>query len=716
MAIPDQKIEELRDVADIVDVVNDYVNLKRSGSRYKGLCPFHDENTPSFSVEPEKNLYYCFGCQRGGDVFKFIQEMEGVGFLESARMLAERFGVPLPDDNVDREAASEKEAIYHALRWAARWFYNQLTDSNGGYEALEYLHDRGFLDRTIARFGIGWAPDRWDGLLNAAKEAQIDEEILHRAGLIIERNDGSGYYDRYRGRVIFPILSHVGKVLGFAGRILDADADQPKYINSPETEVYDKSRVLYGLRQAKQAIRSEEEVLMVEGYTDVISLYQAGVENVVASSGTALTDGQVQTLDRYAKRIVLLYDADEAGSRAAVRGMNLVLQNGLGAYAVELPDGEDPDSFVRSEDAETFAAYIEENRQDLPTFAHRRALREGRFDAPEDRVEVQREIMNAIARIPDRNLRREYVRRTSDVLNVPDSDLFRMLEEEVEKVQREQQRRARRKKRRQQRSSGKRSSSGSSGGSGRGGSGRGGSSRGGSSRGGSVQEPPPSAPPDAQSASSSSSADPFARDAPPPHTDADYASDADDDGDDDGHDGEWEEASEPAEPERQPPLPEEKVLLRLMLDQGTPMVEFILGNMSVGEFTKGPARDMVNVFLEMYQKDAVKPSRITDGEFGDELQNLAASVMVDKYTPSENWRQRQNISVPRFNQEPYEAGASAMTLLKLDRVKEAISRQKEKMFEASRNDADNVEELQQEMMSLYDLRKRIQKREFLDWG
>jgi len=683
MAIPDHKIEELRDVADIVDVVNDHVRLKRSGSRYKGLCPFHDEKTPSFSVDPDKNLYYCFGCQRGGDVFKFVQEIEGVGFLESVRMLADHFGVPLPEDEVNPDAANDREAIFHALRWAARWYYNQLTDSNGGYRALEYLHDRGFLDRTIARFGLGWAPDRWDGLLSAAQDEQIDEEILHRAGLIIERKDGSGYYDRYRGRVIFPILSHVGKVLGFAGRILDADADQPKYINSPETEVYDKSRVLYGLRQAKQAIRSEEEVLMVEGYTDVISLYQAGVENVVASSGTALTEGQVETLDRYAKRIVLLYDADEAGSRAAVRGMNLVLQSGMGAYAVELPDGEDPDSFVRAEDAETFATYIEEHRQDLPEFAYRRARREGRFDTPEDRVEVQQEIIHAIAKIPDRNLRREYVRRTSDVLNVPDSDLFRMLETEVEKVQKQEQRRARRQQRRRQ-------------------------NRQGSTGGTTVQEP--GAPPvrrQGRQATGSPDAD-----RPPPHTDADFQDDGNGDG---GFDDGGERSATHAAPPRGP-LPEEKVLLRLMLDQGTPMVEFILGNMSLGEFTEGPARDMVDVFIGMYGNDAVKPSRITDGEFGDELQNLAASVMVDKYTPSENWRQRQNITVPRFNQEPYEAGASAMTLLKLDRVDDAITRQKEKMFEASRSGGDeNVGELQKEMMQLYEMRKRIKRREFLDW-
>lgn len=677
-------------MADIVDVVNDYVRLKRSGSRFKGLCPFHDENTPSFSVDPDKNLYYCFGCQRGGDVFKFIQEMEGVGFLESARMLAERFGVPLPEDTIDQEAASEKEAIYHALRWAARWFYDQLTSTPEGQAALDYLHERDFTDKTITRFGLGYAPDEWDGLLKAAEDAQVDEEILEAAGLVIPRKSGDGYYDRYRGRVIFPILSHVGKVLGFAGRILDPDADQPKYINSPETKVYDKSRVLYGLRQAKQAIRSEEEVVMVEGYTDVISLYQAGVENVVASSGTALTTGQVKTLDRYAKRIVLLYDADEAGARAAVRGMNLVLEQGLGSYAVELPEGEDPDSFVRSEGATSFAAYIEEHRKDLPAFAYQKAQREGRLGTPEDRVEVQRDIVNAVAHIPDPNLRREYVRRTSDVLGVPDSDLFRMLEEEVEKVERQRQRAERRERRRQ--SSPSREAPGA---------------------GSTSDQPPPhtdsDAGPGAASRSSyedyaigSAGQDPQASDREAGRRGQEPAGNA----------------SGGASTEAPPagPLPEEKVLLRLMLDQGTPMVEFILGNMALDEFTEGVSRDMVQAFIEMYQDDAVKPSRITDGDFGAELQSLAASVMVDKYTPSENWRQRQNITVPRFNQEPYEAGASAMTLLKLDRVKEAIARQKETMYRASRTGEGNLGEMQQQLMQLFELRKRIKQREFLDQG
>ncbi len=360
MAIPDEKIEEVRTAVDLVEVAEDYVQLKQSGSRYMGLCPFHNEDTPSFSVDPDQNLYYCFGCQNGGDAFKFIQEIEGVGFLESVRMLADRYGVPLPEEETDPDAANEREAVLHALRFAARFFYRQLTQSDRGRPALDYLRRRGFTPQTIKQFGLGYAPDEWDALLTVAEEEQIDRETLEKAGLIIERNDGSGYYDRYRGRIIFPIFSHIGKVLAFAGRILDPDdeRDQPKYINSPETEVYHKKEVLYGLHQAKQAIRKTDEVLLVEGYTDVISLSQAGVGNVVASSGTALTEQQIGTLDRYAKRAVMLYDADEAGERAALRGMERVLEAGLGAYAGELPTGNDPDEYVQEHGGDAFFDYV----------------------------------------------------------------------------------------------------------------------------------------------------------------------------------------------------------------------------------------------------------------------------------------------------------------------------------------------------------------------
>ena len=673
MAIPDEKIEEVRAAADIVDVAADYVQLKRSGSRFMGLCPFHNEDTASFSIDPEKNLYYCFGCGNGGDVFKFVQEIEGVGFLEGVRMLAERYGIPLPEEDTDPEAANERESILHALRFAARFFYRQLTQTDRGRPALDYLRGRGFAPATIKKFGLGYAPDEWDALLTAAKEEPLDPEILEKAGLIIERNDGSGYYDRYRGRIIFPIFSHIGKVLAFAGRILDESKDQPKYINSPETTVYHKKEVLYGLSQAKRAIRQTDEVMLVEGYTDVISLSQAGVENVVASSGTALTEGQVETLNRYAKRALLLYDADEAGGRATMRGLDRVLEQGMGAYAVELPEGTDPDEYVQQEGGDAFADYVDEHRQDLPSFAYQRARRQGELETPEDRVEAQRSIIESVARIPDPNLRREYVTRTSEVVGVPDSDLFRMLEDARERLEEQARRRKERESRRQEREQQQQSE----------------------------QRPSQAAPTGPQPAPSDASGGAENRpQAPPPE---------------EVPDADRQQEAAPAAEAPPAPLPEERVLLRLMLENGTRMVEHVLGHMALDEFTQGPPRQLVQTLVQMYQEGAVEAQAILDGDYGSDVQSLAASVMMEEHEASKNWAEREDIPVPKFNDKPYQSADSAMKFLKLDRVNGAIEEVREQSYQANQaGDTERMQRLQQKMMSLQELRKEVQKGAFLD--
>ena len=593
-------------------------------------------------------------CQRGGDVFKFVQEIEGVGFLEGVRMLADRYGIVLPDEEADEEAANEREAILHALRFAARFFYRRLTQSDRGRRALDYLRERGFAPKTIKRFGLGFAPNEWDALLTAAEEEQIDPEILEKAGLVIERDDGSGYYDRYRGRIIFPIFSHIGKVLAFAGRILDPDdeRDQPKYINSPETEVYHKKEVLYGLHQAKRSIRQSDEVLLVEGYTDVISLSQAGVKNVVASSGTALTEQQVGVLNRYANRALLLYDADEAGARAAMRGLERVMEAGMGAYAVELPEGNDPDDFVQEHGGEAFAEYIAEHRQDLPSFAYQRARQNGDLETPEDRVEVQREIIASVARIPDPNLRREYVTRTSEVTGVPDADLFRILEEKREEIERRKQRRQKREQHRRAQSE--------------------------------------SAGADATGASTTSERP----EGPPPRgtTDAPASDNA-----------------------AAAPLPEERVLLRLMLENGSRMVSFVLGHMALDEFTEGPPRKLARTLAQMYEEGAVRAEDVLGGEHGDDLQQLGTSVLMDEHEASEHWAEKEDISVPHLNERPYEAAESAMKFLKLDRVNEALQEVRERMYGATQNGHDDqVQGLQQKVMSLQELRKSIKRGDFLD--
>ncbi|QXD15025.1 DNA primase [Rhodocaloribacter litoris] len=643
MFIPDEKIEEIRAATDIVDVVGDYVRLKKRGSKFWGLCPFHTEKTPSFSVDPDQNLFYCFGCQRGGDVYTFVREIEGVGFFEAVRTLAERAGIPLPLEEVQAEEANEVEAILNALRFAARFFFTRLVQAPAGRPALAYLRERGFTPGTIRRFGLGYAPDQWDGLLRAAEAAQIRPEMLEKAGLVIRRDgddpDGARarYYDRFRGRVIFPILSHVGKVLGFGGRILAPAAqgtgreEQPKYINSPETKVYNKSRVLYGLYQGKRAIRSREEAILVEGYTDVIALHQAGVENVVAASGTALTTEQVRMLGRYCKRILLLYDADAAGAGATLRAIDLVLEQGLSVYAVALPPGEDPDSFVRAHGGEAFEAYVAEHRKDFVAFLFEQARRRGALDTPEGVAEAQRAVVAAVARIPDPLVRESYLRRAAEVLGVPDMQLRRVLE-----AIREETHRSRREPRR------------------------------------AVPPSPPAAP---------------GRDAPP---------------------------STPA-PSETPDaiLPQEKILHRLMLEHGIPLVEFILGHMAEDEFTEGPSREMVRCLLEMYETGEIRPRKLLDGSMGEALQRLAAAVLVDPYEPSENWLRRQNIPVPRLNEDPYESAASAMTLLKRIRVDAAIARKKEELFQAQQR-GEEVRTLQQQMIALHELRKQIERRAFLN--
>lgn len=626
MYIPDEKIEEVRAATDLVEVVGDYVRLKRRGSNYLGLCPFHNEKTPSFNVSPSMGIFKCFGCGVGGDVFQFVMRVEHVGFPEAIRSLAERAGIPLPEERQDA-GDGEVEAILHALRFAARFFYAQLTQSEAGLPALDYLRGRGFTAATIKRFGLGYAPDRWDGLLEAAAAQHIPPDVLEGAGLVLPRRDGAGHYDRFRGRVIFPIFSHVGKVLGFGGRILTAEKDQPKYINSPETRVYSKSHVLYGLYQARQAIRKHEEAILVEGYTDVMALHQAGVEHVVASSGTALTADQVKLLGRYARRVLLLYDADAAGAGAALRGIDLILTHGLSAYAVALPPGDDPDAFVKAHGGEAFQAYVQKHRQDFVAFKHQQALRSGVMDTPDGSAEAMRGVVASVALMPDPLLQESYLRRAAEVLGVPDIRLYEVLGD----LSKGRRRTAPR---------------------------------------------PPAAPaippPD----------DPLPEAAAPPALEA---------------------------------LPEEKLLLRLMLEHGTPMVELILGNMSLEEFTQGPLREAMALFLTMYESGEVVPQRFLDGSFSPHLQHLAAEVLMDQHEVSQNWKEKLEIKVPRLNQDPRQCAADAMTYLKLDRIKEALAVVARDIHRATEQGGD-LRPLQERMMALHELRKRIERREYLTWN
>jgi len=624
--IPDTSIEEVRSLADIVDVVGDYVRLKKRSSNFVGLCPFHSEKTPSFNVNPKLGIFKCFGCGEGGDVFSFVSRVESLSFPEAVRMLAEKVGVTLPEEEGPGEDATETESIYHALRYAARYFHNNLTSMEEAAPAREVLQDRGFSADSIKTFGIGFAPDGWDSLLTSARAEPIEDEFLEKAGLIIEKKEGGSFYDRYRFRLIFPIFSHVGKVLGFGGRIL-REQDEPKYINSPETRVYNKSKVLYGLYHAKNTIRSKEEAILVEGYTDVVALYQAGVQNVIASSGTALTNDQISSLARYAKTIVLLYDADQAGLRAALRGIDLILQKGLVPYAVRLPDGDDPDSYVREHGGPEFEKYLREHRQNFIEFVLENATAAGKMETPEGRATVQRTILQSVALIPDPLIRESYLRSASSSLDIPDMQLRPILTAMIKGDKKAAAIRIRR-------------------------------------------------------AETRATALP---------------------------------AESPAIQQKmvsRKPIPAEKKLLRLMLEGGIPMIEWIMGSMPLSDFTEGVSRRMAGELVRQYEEDSFDKRAFFGDAMGAEVQSLAADIMTLEVEPSENWTRRKNIPVPSLDEDSSEAAAGAMVILKLRRLEEAQAKVRTEIFQKESAGEDTLE-LNLQMVDLQKYEKAVKERKFI---
>lgn len=402
--IPEHIIDEVRSRTDIVDLISEFLPLKKRGKNFFGLCPFHHEKTPSFSVNPERQIFHCFGCSVGGNVFTFLMEYEKLSFWEALTFLAKRSNVALPQKDVDPKQKEEYDALFYANQIAAEYYYKMLVESKEGQGALHYVKGRGFSEETISKFTLGYAPPGWENLLDVAQKRSLSPDVLRKAGLAIPREKGGGYYDRFRDRVIFPIANLTGKIVGFGGRILTDSEEQPKYVNSPETPIYNKGKILYGLFQARNAVREGDRVIVVEGYTDMISLFQAGILNVVASSGTAFTSDQARLIGRYTKNVVLLFDADSAGSEAALRGVETLLENDLDVDIVSLPPGTDPDSYVKAKgenalrgrinNADSFVDFIIKKigeTQDLSTVR-------GRAQAVEKAVSVMAKIRDGIKR------------------------------------------------------------------------------------------------------------------------------------------------------------------------------------------------------------------------------------------------------------------------------------------------------------------------------
>lgn len=429
---------------DIVDVVGDFITLKRSGQNYKALSPFTNEKTASFYVVPSKGIFKDFSSGKGGDGITFVMEHEGMSYLEAIRYLGKKYGVEIKEEAVSAEQyvqQSDRDSLYIVMNYAKDHYKDLLFNSEEGKSiGLSYFRERGFNDRTIEKFELGYSINEWDNFNKKALVAGYSEEMLEKAGLII-RKEGGRFYDRFRGRVIFPVHNLAGKVIAFGARILTKEKDQPKYINSPETEIYHKSNVLYGIFQAKNAIRREDFCYLVEGYTDVISLHQADVDNVVASSGTALTEEQIKLIRRFTENVTVLFDGDAAGIKAALRGIDLVLKGGLNVRTVLLPDAEDPDSFSRKMGSTEFKKYLKDHTQDFISFKIDLYSKEASND-PIKKAEAIRDIVTSIALIPDPIKRSVYIQETSQLLRMAESVLVTELNKIVigERRKRDQER------------------------------------------------------------------------------------------------------------------------------------------------------------------------------------------------------------------------------------------------------------------------------------
>jgi len=420
-----ETIDEVKSRIDIVDVVGDFVTLKRSGQNYKALSPFTNEKTASFYVVPSKGIFKDFSSGKGGDGITFVMEHEGMSYVEAIRYMAKKYGVEIKEEAVSSEQLayqSDRDSLYIVMNYAKDYFRNLLYHSDEGKSiGLSYFRERGFNDRTIEQFELGYSLDEWDDFNKNAVRAGHSEEMLEKAGLIIKKEPAK-IYDRFRGRVIFPIHNLAGKVIAFGARMLSKQKDQPKYINSPETEIYHKGSVLYGMFQAKNAIRREDFCYLVEGYTDVISMHLADVDNVVSSSGTALTEEQIKLLRRFTENITVLFDGDAAGIKAALRGIDLVLKGGLNVRIVLLPDAEDPDSFSRKRGSAEFKQYLRDHTQDFISFKIDLYAKDASHD-PIKKAEAIRDIITSISLIPDPIKRSVYIQETSQLLQMPESVL-----------------------------------------------------------------------------------------------------------------------------------------------------------------------------------------------------------------------------------------------------------------------------------------------------
>lgn len=428
MPIPRETVDQILQAARIEEVVGEFVSLKKRGSNMWGNCPFHNEKTPSFSVNPARNIFKCFGCGKAGDSAKFLMEHEHYTYPEALRYLAKKYNIQIEEKELspeERMAQTEREKMFNINAFADKFFVDTLWNTDEGKSiGLEYFRERGYLNPIIEKFHLGYSPSKWEAFTNYAKQNGYNPEFLEKVGFSIKRQNGE-YYDRYHGRVMFPIHNLTGKVIGFGGRILQSDPEKKlaKYQNSPESEIYQKKETLYGIYFAKSAIVNKDECILVEGYFDVLRMHQIGIENVVASSGTSLTTEQIRLVKRYTKNITMLYDGDAAGVHAALRGTDMILAEGMNVRVVVLPPEHDPDTFGKEYPTEEVLRYLKDNAKDFIRFKTELLLKDAAND-PIKKGQVVRNMVETISVVPDPIFRIAYVKETSRLLDMPEETLM----------------------------------------------------------------------------------------------------------------------------------------------------------------------------------------------------------------------------------------------------------------------------------------------------
>jgi len=445
--ISQQTIQQILSRIDIIEIIGGFVKLKKRGVNYLGLCPFHNEKTPSFTVSPVKEIYKCFGCGRSGNTISFLMEHEKYSYAEALRWLAARYNVEVEEKEVSPEVRQQQqvaESLYIINGFAQKFFSDTLFNADEGQDiGLSYLRERGFNEETIRKFQLGYNPEARDTFARAAVAAQYNTELLQKTGLVVLRDDR--LVDNYRGRVIFPVHNQTGKIIGFGARVIRTNDRAPKYINTPENEIYVKSKILYGSWFARQAIDKLDECLLVEGYTDVISLHQAGVENVVASGGTSLTVDQLRLIKKYTNHLTIVYDGDGAGIKAALRGLDMALEEGLDVRLVLIPDKEDPDSYVRKVGAAAFRDFVAANKKDFILFQLEVALKDAAGDSNK-KASLVNQIAETISRInkaEDFTRQQDYIRQCAEILHVEEAGLHTLVNKFLrERVARQEHRAA----------------------------------------------------------------------------------------------------------------------------------------------------------------------------------------------------------------------------------------------------------------------------------